>query len=117
TIPPGGLNVSYTPGRWTVGDTVQRVTGPMALRVTNNSASLIGVSVGQLAAGHTVSDVDAAIAAKITSAPPWLQVVLLVTVPRRPRATWGVKLHWGFYGAVGGGPTLPFQRLGVVRVP
>jgi pyrimidine-specific ribonucleoside hydrolase len=115
--PPGGLDVAYTAGRWTVGGRVQPANGPMALRVTNNSASPVGVGVGQLAAGHTVSEVDAAIHAKVTSVPTWFHTVLLVTVPRGHPATWGVKLRTGLYVAIGGGPNLPLQRLGVVSVP
>jgi hypothetical protein len=117
TVPDNGLEVTYGVDGWSIRDTVHPSVGPMALRVTNHSAAVVGVTVGQLAPGHSVADVDAAMRAKVTSVPTWFRVMLLVTVPPGHPATWGVELRPGLYVTIGGGPNLPFQRLGVVRVP
>ena len=114
-VPPSHLDIAYS-GRWTIHDAVHAAVEPMAVSITNNTSLAVGIVVARVT-GHTVSDVDAAIQAGVTSPPSWFQIVLQVSVPQGHPATWGIDLQSGLYVVVGGGPTLPLQRLAAVRVP
>ncbi len=117
TMPTNRLDLSYSASGWSASDAMRPIAGPAALSLTNDTPSDVGVVVAQIARGHTVSDVDAAIRAKVTIPPPWFQVVLQVTLPRGHPATWGVDLESGMCVVIGGGPDVPLQRLAAIEVP
>lgn len=58
------------------------------------------VVIGQLAAGRTYADVERAVAAGVTTPPPWFTVVAVVDVPAGSRPTWLVDLPVGSFAAV-----------------
>jgi hypothetical protein len=62
------------------------------------------VVVGRLAPGHSYADIEAAIAAGITSAPPWFTVEASVEVPMGSRPTWVVTLPAGVHAVVAAEP-------------
>ena len=62
------------------------------------------VVIGRIAPGHTFADVEAAVAAGVTSAPSWFTVEASVDVPAGSRPTWVVTLPPGVHTLVAAEP-------------
>lgn len=78
-----------------------------SIRVSHTGSPLVQVAAGQLDQGLTVSDVDRAIPAEVSSVPNWLHIIIEVTVLRGHPATWGIVLRRGAYVMLGAAPGRP----------
>jgi pyrimidine-specific ribonucleoside hydrolase len=109
--PTGGPRPDYAPGTPDVLVTRQlgafRLDQPHALSAGDTTIGFDAVSggayaivIGHLAQGKTLTDVNAAIAQGVTTAPGWFEVEATIEVPAGSRPTWVVNLPPGDHAVV-----------------
>jgi hypothetical protein len=98
------LTVSYSGSGYTYRIPHGVTAGQVAVRLTNRSADRTGgfeFVIGKLAAGKTLSDVNAVIKrGNVTKVPRWFHVMSVLPAPPGATAVWGIALPPGRYAFV-----------------
>ena len=101
---PSPRPVSYDGRDYAYGGPQAAGAGQMQIRLANRSAAPFdgfSLVIGKLAAGRTLSDVQAVIRANAApNAPPWFQVTATLPAASGANPAWGVALTPGRYALV-----------------